>query len=469
MGRVQKIREEMERAEAQRLQPFHIASFFKQAVEQLGGRMTERERDRWEIRHVPAIIRNRDRAIGTREPLLEKYERITFDKELQSVEGKPLAKFVCPGHPLLDATVDIILERYRELLKQGAVLVDDSDAGDQPRALFYLEHSVEDARTDKAGQHRVVSRRLLFVEIDGQGNRKIAGYAPYLDYRPLTEEEKGAASEILNTTNVGSPNLDWLLANPESAALSFAIEQIVPTHFAEVKQRKEHIVAKALAEVKDRLTKEINYWDLRANELKDQELAGRVNARLNSGKARQRAEDLEARLQKRTVELEQERQLSPLPPVLVGGALILPAALLDRAMDRTQPKPAMFARETEEIERLAMEAVMAHEQSLGFNPRDVSSLNRGYDIESQDPRTGRLRFIEVKGRVVGADTITVTRNEMICALNSPDQWRLAIVMVDGVAEQPVYVAQPFTREPQFAETSANFEIRYLVDRGPPLA
>jgi superfamily II DNA or RNA helicase len=476
--RVQKLREEMERAEARRLQPFYIASFFRQAFEHLGGRMVERESNRWEIRHVPAIIRNRDRAIGTREPVLEKYERITFEKELQSVEGKPLAKFVCPGHPLLDSTVDIILERYRELLKQGAVLVDENDPGDEPRALFYLEHSIEDARTEKAGQHRVVSKRLLFVEIDGKGNKKIAGYAPYLDYRPLTDEERGKVAALVpllpaqrgeggRRPDEGPPqerasgNLDWLLENPEQTALSFAIEQIVPAHFAEVKQRKERIVAKALSEVRDRLTKEINYWDHRANELKNQELAGKVNAKLNSGKARQRAEDLESRLLKRTSELEQERQLSALPPIVVGGALILPLGLI-RRQSGDASKPPTFAHDTKEVERLAMEAVMAHERALGFEPRDVSTENLGYDIESKDTRTGRLRFIEVKGRVAGADTVTVTRNEILCALNSPDQWRLAIVSVDGVAAKPQYVVHPFSREPQFGETSANFEIKQLI-------
>ena len=193
-----------------------------------------------------------------------------------------------------------------------------------------------------------------------------------------------------------------------------------------------------------------------------QELAGKVNAKLNSGKARQRAEDLSSRLQDRMTKLEQERRLSPLPPVVVGGALIVPIGVLERA-GHPSATPATFAHETKEIERLAMEAVMKHERELGFETRDVSKENLGYDIESHDPRTGRLRFIEVKGRVAGADVITVTRNEMLCALNSPDQWRLAIVMVDGAAGKPAYVAHPFTREPQFAETSANFEISRLVE------
>ena len=68
----------------------------------------------------------------------------------------------------------------------------------------------------------------------------------------------------------------------------------------EVRRRKEELIDKTLAAVKDRLTKEINYWDHRAAQLKDQELAGKVNAKLNSGLARQRADELAARLQKRT-------------------------------------------------------------------------------------------------------------------------------------------------------------------------
>lgn len=105
---------------------------------------------------------------------------------------------------------------------------------------------------------------------------------------------------------------------------------------------------------------------------------------------------------------------------------------------------------------------LVHERAvLGFEPRDVSRENLGYDVESKDPRTGRLRFIEVKGRVAGADRIIVTRNEMICALNSPDQWRLAIVMVEGVAGTPMYVVHPFTREPQFGETCAMFDLKAL--------
>ncbi len=192
---VRRIREDMERAEARRLQPHFIASFFLEAFKQLGGTAHEREAKRYEVKHVPAVIRNRDRAIGRGQPILPRYERITFEKTLISVPGKPLAAFVCPGHPLLDATIDLVLERHRDLLKRGAVLLDENDPGDTPRALLYLEHSIQDARTDRAGNRRIVSRRLQFVEIDPDGTTRSAGWAPFLNYRPLTEEE---ASLITN-------------------------------------------------------------------------------------------------------------------------------------------------------------------------------------------------------------------------------------------------------------------------------
>src|SRR5579883_286424 len=300
-SQVQKIREEMERAEARRLQPHFIESFFLEAFRILGGTIREREPRRYEILHVPALIRQRDRLIGTGEPVLAKYERITFEKSLRAVPGLPLATFVCPGQPLLEATIDLILERNRDLLKRGTVLVDPDDPGEGVRVLFYLEHAIQDGRTDKAGNRRVVSRQLQFVETDTGGSTRNAGYPPYLDYRPATDEERTSLTATLESQA-------WLKGDLETVVVGHAIANLVPAHLGEVRQRREDLVTRTMAAVKDRLTKEITYWDHRANQLKDQELAGKVNARINSGKARQQADELQARLQSRMAELEQERQ-----------------------------------------------------------------------------------------------------------------------------------------------------------------
>src|SRR2546430_15383831 len=132
-SRVARVREDMERADARRLQPHYIESFFLEAFQRLGGSAKQREARRYEVTHVPAPVRNRDRLIGIGQPVLPRYERIAFEKSLVAPQGQPLAAFVCPGHPLLDAVIDLTLERHRDLLRRGAVLVDESDTGNQPR------------------------------------------------------------------------------------------------------------------------------------------------------------------------------------------------------------------------------------------------------------------------------------------------------------------------------------------------
>jgi len=402
------------------------------------------------------VIRSRDRQIGRGQPVLQRYERIAFDKELISQLGKPPAAFVCPGHPLLDSTLDLVLERYRDLLKRGSMLVDESDTGDAIRALLYLEHAIQDARTDRDGNRRTVSRRLQFVEIAAGGQAKGAGYAPYLDYRPLTEVETVALKSHAFP--------EWIHSGLENHALEYAAIHLVPDHLGEVRRRKEELIAKTLAAVKDRLTKEISYWAHRAAQLKDQELAGRVNAKLNSGLARQTADELASRLQQRTAELEQERKLSALPPVLLGVALVIPLGLLRRVQGVSADEPPTFAQDTERSEQLAINAVLDAERKLGYDPRDVSAENRGYDIESRIPGTGKLRFIEVKGRARGAQTVTISKNEILTGLNKPDDFILAIGVIDGESVELRYVRRPFTREPDFAATSVNYDLIELLER-----
>ena len=260
-SRVHRIREEMERAEARRLQPHYIESFFREAFRRLGGTIRQREPRRYEVSHVPAAIRQRDRALGLAEPVLARYERIVFDKLLAAPQGQPLAAFVCPGHPLLDAVMDLTLERHRDLLKRGAVLVDERDPGIQPRLLFHLD--MED--------------------------------------------------------------------------------------------------------------------------------------------------------------LKLQARLSPLPPVVLGGLLVVPRGLMD-AMTGRKPAAPETSADTQAVAARARAIVMDVERRLGFDPTDREFEKLGYDIESRVPATGKLRFIEVKGRAQDKATITVTCNEILYSLNKPDDF-----------------------------------------------
>jgi hypothetical protein len=106
---------------------------------------------------------------------------------------------------------------------------------------------------------------------------------------------------------------------------------------------------------------------------------------------------------------------------------------------------------------------MAWEHSAGRLPRDISSEKRGYDIESVDSTSGMLLFIEVKGRSKDATTVTITKNEILTGLNKPEEFILAIVLVDGeTAGDPIYLKRPFRREPDFAVTSVNYSLSELL-------
>jgi superfamily II DNA or RNA helicase len=457
-SRVHRVREEMERAEARRLQPHSIESFFLEAFRYLGGSAKQREARRYEITHVPAPVRNRDRLIGVGEPVLPRYERIAFEKLLVAPQGQPLAAFVCPGHPLLDSVIDLTLERHRDLLKRGAVLVDERDTGTQPRVMFYLEHAIQDASLTRSGERRVVSRRMLYIELDADGATRHVNYAPYLDYRPLAKNEP-SIDAILDR-----PECVWITRELEKKAQNHAVVHVVPEHLTEVRGPKLVLIAKTEAAVKDRLTKEITYWDHRAEQLKIQEQAGKIGARLNSGEARKRADLLQGRLQKRLEDLKLEAQISPLPPVVLGGMLVVPIGLL-MAMTGQTAAISTTPTGTQVSAARARAIVMEVERSLGFEPTDREFEKLGYDIESRVPGTGKLRFIEVKGRFMGAPTITVTRNEILYSLNKPEDFILAIVeFLDGDSHRIYYIRQPFQREPDFGVTSVNYDFGELLAR-----
>ncbi len=461
VSRVQRIREDMERAEARRLQPHYVESFFIDAFRRLGGTVSERESHRYEVTHVPAQVRSRNRQLGLGEPVVARYERIAFEKQLVNLPGVPPAAFVHPGHPLLGAVIDLTLERHRDLLRRGTVLVDEQDPGLIPRVLFYLEHSIQDGSLTRAGEHRVISRRMLYVELDAAGGARHIAYAPYLDYRPLRPGEPGV-EELLNR-----PECAWITGALERRALSHAVEQVVPRHLEEVGTPRLALLDRTEAAVRDRLNKEIAYWDRRAEELKDQERAGKANARLNSDEARKRADGLDERLARRLKEIALERQISPLPPVAIGGLLVVPAGLL-AVMSGAPPPRLELAVDTQAAAARARQAVIRAEAALGFEPVDREFERLGYDIESRVPGTGRLRFIEVKGRVADADTITVTRNEILFSLNKPDDYILAIVEFEADGSERVhYLRRPFGRGPDFAESSRSYRLADLIALATP--
>ena len=179
---------------------------------------------------------------------------------------------------------------------------------------------------------------------------------------------------------------------------------------------------------------------------------------------RRRADDLQSRLERRLAELDRESQISAQPPVVIGGVAVIPMGLMNKIIGRA-PVVSNGPVDTQASAARARAIVMEIERSLGFEPVDRELDKLGYDIESRVPGTGKLRLIEVKGRIEGADTVTVTRNEVLYSLNKPDDFILALVEFQSDTDhRALYLRRPFQREPDFGVTSVNYDFAELLAR-----
>lgn len=264
----------------------------------------------------------------------------------------------------------------------------------------------------------------------------------------------------------------WIRGDQEQKALSLAATTLVPEHYNEVAERRIAHVNKTLAAVNERLRKEISYWSDRWIKLKEDKDSGK-DVGPNLDNIRRNITDLEGRLENRKKELQSMRHVVNNTPVALGGALIIPAGLLRKLKGEAPPDetaalfsvdPAARAR----IERIAMEAVRRAEEAKGCRVVDVSAAKCGWDLTSYPPEADgkqpEARHIEVKGRVKGATTVTVSRNEILYALNQAEKFILAIVFAeeDRVAEGPHYIRKPFKSEPDWGVASINFDLNALL-------
>jgi hypothetical protein len=466
------VKEEMEKAEARRLQPYFVRSFFQRAFDALGGSMHAREVGRFEISHVPASIRERDRRITGRnrreaEPVLKRYGRICFERTaIQPIDkpGLERAVLVHPGHPLMLAITDMLLEQHANLMRQGAVLVDPADEGTAPWLLFLLTHEV------KSGDGVVISKRLQFVRVAADGTSSFAGWAPHLDLEPLLSSELPLIQDVLQAP--------WISANQDDRAVALAAATLVPEHYKEVAGRRIDHVDRTLAAVHERLTKEIGFWQDRWLKLNEDKGTGK-DVRLNLENVRRTIADLEGRLENRKKELQAMRHVVNGTPVVLGGALVVPAGLLNkrRGDEPVDPVATIFAADAAaraRVEHLAMDAVRKAEEARGHCVVDVSAQKCGWDLTSYSPAANGKQpeavHIEVKGRIQGATTVTVSRNEMLYALNQADKFRLAIVLVGeaDTIQGPYYLRSPFDAEPGWGVSSINFDLKALIERAEVL-
>ena len=200
--------------------------------------------------------------------------------------------------------------------------------------------------------------------------------------------------------------------------------------------------------------------------MKAKELQGK-KGNLNSGRARARADELEARKSRRFNELNAESDLVNHAPVVVTAALIISQALLNRfsGVEAAVVDPEV-AKETD---RRAVAAVMATERSIGRNPVEQDHNNPGFDILSTDPNTETIYFIEVKGHRPDTTEIHVSASQIRKAKMNPERFRLAVVRIPNESDaQPSigYFVRPFDDyEPHFAQTYVALKVAELAPHG----
>ena len=449
------VRARMEKARERRLQPGYIAAFFIPALTRLGGRIRKREKGRYEITRVPARVIDTARRINRWAPVAEQYERITFELTRMHPDGLADASLIAPGHPLLHAVIEATIDDLGPTLKQGTVFVDRrTKQTDAPMLMFSVEQRIENTAADAD----TVSHHFDYPLLEQDGTVTVSAAPPYLDYDRPEPGEAEAISEI-----VGS---DWARQNHEKIVRAWAYREGLQPRMDEIKTRLDIETARTRAQVKDRLLAEINHWDREHNRLEALERAGTVG-RLRAETALVRARQLDERLNHRLEQLNEATNLVAVPAVIRGAALVIPSSLLATG---EAPAPQTFARQIEEVERRAVDAVLAAERALGRAPVEMLRNNPGYDIQSTDNQ-GFVHYIEVKGRIEGSDTFTITTNEITFAQTQGDRHQLALVEVSTSGperDQLRYVSDAFAHlEPSATTRSYNEVWRDYWERGGP--
>ena len=138
----------------------------------------------------------------------------------------------------------------------------------------------------------------------------------------------------------------------------------------------------------------------------------------------------------------------------MAAALVIPQGLIDRL---NGSNISVIDQDViKETDRRAVAAVMAVERSLGRHPVEQDHNNPGFDILSEDPDSGMVFQIEVKGHRPANPEIKVRARQVRQAKQNPDRFRLAVVLVPNEPEgepRVSYFVRPFDAfELHFAQT-----------------
>jgi hypothetical protein len=349
------------------------------------------------------------------------YKQIVFDKELLATD--PTLEWVTPGHPLFESVREDVAERVREDLQRGAVFYDLHSA--RAYLLDVFSASIKDGRGNQ------LNRRLFVVQTELDGSQSVKQPTIFLDLSLAPER----------TPTPGAEQLPSLMFDRDAAEV-FLLEQAIEPFRLEIAAERQRQTETIAQHVEISLNAIIDKENCRLAELITQKESGSTEAGVD-GRLKQsedRLDELNARLERRREELQQERQCTIGDIEPIGRAWVLPHP------DRAAPGIAPMVRD-EEIERLAVAAVIAYEEARGWQVESVESENRGFDLISrrlhpEDPKTAvEVRFIEVKGRA-GIGDVALTTNEYKTAERLKNDYWLYVVFNCGTTPEIKIISNP---------------------------
>ncbi len=386
------------RAEARerRLVPEVVEQFFLEAAPVVGARPTKERAFVARVGRVPGPVLRVGQELESRFGRLgREYRRVAFARG--ALEEDPTLEWVTPGHPLFEAVRESVWRGVQEDLRRGAMFYDLHR--ERPARLDVFAASVKD------GTGGTLHRRLFVVEADGQ-DLKLRQPTVFLDIVPATRAEPPAVA-----------------VPPRAEVERFLLQEALEGFLDQVRSEREREVETIRRHVEVALNTLIDRQQRQIDDLFQRRQAG-DDVSLALQEADRRLEDLNERLERRRSELARQARFTLADVAHLGSAWVLPhperGALADMVTDP-------------EVERIAVDLAMRYERGHGREPESVEAENRGFDILSRDPASGRARFIEVKGRA-GTGPVALTANEYRTAGRLQEDYWLYVAF--DCAERP---------------------------------
>jgi superfamily II DNA or RNA helicase len=412
-------------ARENRLVPEYIEKFFLRASQKLAVN-TEKRNGFYKIANVPYELRKLPFEFKLRfGEIFREYSKFSFEKEKAFKEQ---ADFVAPGHPLLEAFVEKILERYGDEADKGAVFLDPS--GSMNGFIWFLEGRVNDGTASIAG------KRIFALYQDSQNSITQISPSVLWDLKP---HDKSMAPEFLKS------------APAESSILAFAVETVLPEYLGELKKQREHDAGikskygiRSLQELI--LQSEGKLLDYETRKGKGENIP-----EVTLQNERRNREELDRKKEQLEKQIESEVHLLLSPPKVLGVVSVVPKLPADDTL-----------KADKEIEELGMRVVIDYEVCQGRSPENVATQNLGFDIRSKAP-DGSVRYIEAKARARDGK-IALTPNEWLMAHRlGSEYWLYVVIASDGPKEK----LKPYTIQNPAKNLEAVEEIdvvRYIITR-----